>query len=56
MLQEKFVEDNLTIRDVIAKQNIVFRWILYLGLIAGILIFGMYGSGYNAGAFFYGKF
>jgi len=56
MLQEKFDEDNLTIRDVIAKQNIVFRWILYLGLIAGILIFGMYGSGYNAGAFFYGKF
>lgn len=56
MLQEKFEKDDMTIRDVIAKQNIVFRWILYLGLIAGILVFGMYGSGYNAGAFFYGQF
>ena len=56
MLQEKFNKDGMTIRDVIAKQNILFRWLLYLGLIAGILVFGMYGSGYNAGAFFYGKF
>lgn len=56
MLQEKFDKDGMTIRDVIAKQNILFRWLLYLALIAGILVFGMYGSGYNAGAFFYGKF
>ena len=56
MLQEKFNKDGMTIRDVIAKQNILFRWLLYLALIAGILVFGMYGSGYNAGAFFYGKF
>jgi D-alanyl-lipoteichoic acid acyltransferase DltB (MBOAT superfamily) len=56
MLQEKFDKENLCIRDVIAQQNIVFRWILYLGLIAAILIFGMYGTGYNAGAFFYGQF
>ena len=56
MLQEKFNKDGMTIRDVIAKQNILSRWLLYLALIAGILVFGMYGSGYNAGAFFYGKF
>lgn len=56
MLQEKFDKDNMTVRDVIAKQNIVFRWILYIGLIAGIIVFGMYGAGYNAGAFFYGQF
>lgn len=51
MLQER-----MCIRDEIAKQNIIFRWILYLGLIAGILIFGIYGSGYDAGAFVYGQF
>lgn len=56
MLQEKFAKENLCIRDVIAKQNLVFRWILYLGLIGGIIVLGMYGSGYNAGAFFYGRF
>jgi D-alanyl-lipoteichoic acid acyltransferase DltB (MBOAT superfamily) len=56
MLQEKYAKNNLCVRDVIAQQNIVFRWILYLGLIAAILIWGVYGTGYNAGAFFYGKF
>lgn len=51
MLQEK-----MCIRDEIAKQNIVFRWILYITLIFSILIFGIYGSGYDAGAFVYGNF
>lgn len=51
MLQEK-----MCIRDFIGKQNLVFRWIMYLGLIASILIFGIYGSGYDAGAFVYGQF
>lgn len=51
MLQEKMV-----IRDEIAKQNIVFRWCMYFALIFGILIFGIYGSGYDAGAFVYGQF
>ena len=29
---------------------------IYFGLIFGIIIFGIYGSGYNAGAFVYGQF
>ena len=56
MLQEKFDKDGKTIRDVVAEQNIVFRWALYLGAFAGILILGIYGSGYNASAFVYGQF
>lgn len=51
MLQEKMV-----IRDELAKQNIVFRWSLYFALIFGIIIFGIYGSGYDASAFVYGQF
>lgn len=51
MLQEKMV-----IRDEIAKQNIVFRWMMYLALIAAILIFGIYGPGYDAASFVYGQF
>ena len=53
---EQFDKDNKGIRDVICEQNIIFRWILYFGLIFGIIIFGIYGSGYNAGAFVYGQF
>ena len=51
MLQEK-----MNIRDEIAKQNLIFRWMLYLLLIAGIIIFGVYGTGYDASSFVYGKF
>ncbi len=39
-------ENNINIREVIARRNIVFRWILYYLLIFYILIFGAYGSGY----------
>lgn len=56
MLQEKFAKDGKGIRDVVGEQNLVFRWILYFGLIFGIIILGKYGSGYNAGTFVYGQF
>lgn len=51
MLQER-----MCIRDEIAKQNIVFRWIIYLIPIAGIFVWGIYGSGFDASAFVYGQF
>ena len=40
----------------IAMQNEIFRAILIIGLILVILIFGAYGSGYNASDFIYGQF
>lgn len=49
-------EHGVVIRDWIAAQNLLFRWILYLSLIAAILVLGMYGEGYNAAAFVYQKF
>lgn len=45
-----------SVREQISTYNIVFRWILYYGLIFAILIFGMYGPGFNAGDFVYGNF
>lgn len=44
------------IREWIAKQNIVFRWILLYMLIFSILIFGQYGPGYEVQAFIYEAF
>ena len=49
-------ERGIGIRDWIAKQNLVFRWALYLGIIAAIFIFGMYGEGYDAAGFVYQQF
>jgi D-alanyl-lipoteichoic acid acyltransferase DltB (MBOAT superfamily) len=49
-------ENGMKIRETLAKQNIVFRWLLILLFVAFILIFGIYGPGYNAGSFIYGNF
>lgn len=49
-------ESGIKMRETIAKQNIVFRWILYLVALAVILIFGMYGPEYDASSFIYGGF
>ena len=51
MLQEK-----MSIRQELAKQGIVFRWlIVFLGVFA-VIIFGIYGPGYDASTFIYEQF
>ncbi len=49
-------EKGICVRERIAGSNIVFRWaIYYIGFFA-ILIFGVYGPGYDAASFIYMKF
>ena len=51
MLQER-----MSVRETLAKQNLIFRWaIIFIGLFA-VIIFGIYGSGYNASSFIYEQF
>lgn len=45
-----------SVREIVARQNLVFRWVLYLGLFIAVLLFGMYGEGYNPADFIYGGF
>lgn len=52
LLQEK----GYNIREKISKQNLLFRWILYLGALFAIIILGIYGKGYAASSFIYGQF
>jgi len=49
-------EKGVHIRETVSRQNLVFRWLLYLAAIFAIIIFGMYGPGYNAAEFIYGRF
>lgn len=50
------LQENLRVRETLAKQNIVFRWsIMLLGLIA-VILFGIYGPGYDAASFIYEQF
>jgi hypothetical protein len=43
-------------RDWIAQRQIVVRWVIYYGLVFTILIFGIYGPGYDASSFVYMKY
>ena len=47
------LQEKGSVRDMVQKQNIVFRYALLLGIIFAILILGIYGPGYSAGSFAY---
>lgn len=46
-------EYGIKIRQELAKQNLIFRWIIYWIAIFGILTFGIYGPEYDATKFIY---
>lgn len=56
LVVDYFHERGVQIREVIAGQNIVIRWIIYYTAILLVLIFGMYGPNYNASSFIYAQF
>lgn len=49
-------EKGIQIRDRISKVNIVCRWLIYYVAIFSIIVFGIYGAGYDASSFIYMKF
>lgn len=49
-------EKGVRIREGIAKQVLVVRWGIYYAAIFALIIFGMYGPGYDAASFIYERF
>ena len=49
-------ECGYSVRQLIAQQNAVFRWMIYLAGIFAVMVFGVYGIGYDAGSFIYRGF
>ncbi len=49
-------ESGVKIRESLAKQNLLFRWGMILLLLVVILIFGVYGPGYDPRDFIYGGY
>ncbi len=49
-------EKGYHIRDAIARQHILFRWLIFFAAILSILVFGIYGPGYDAASFIYEQF
>lgn len=46
-------EQGISIRQKVDSASIVWRWLFYLAAIFAVLIFGIYGAGYDASAFVY---
>ena len=49
-------ECGYSVRELIARQNMVFRWLIYLTGAFSIVLFGIYGMGYDAQSFIYRGF
>lgn len=49
-------EHGISLRERLAEQNLAFRWLAYLAAILAILLFGVYGVGFDAGQFIYFQF
>lgn len=45
-----------SVREFIYKQDLWFRWLFYLISLASIMIFGIWGTGYDGSAFIYFQF
>ena len=45
-----------SIRERIAQYNLIFRWAIYYIAIFSVVVFGIYGPGYNAASFVYMQF
>lgn len=50
------LQESESMREMIARRNVVLRWMIYYGAFFAILIFGLYGPGYSASDFIYGNF
>jgi D-alanyl-lipoteichoic acid acyltransferase DltB (MBOAT superfamily) len=47
---------DVEIREKIIKQAIWYRWLIMIGAILAILVFGIWGAGYDASSFIYQQF
>ncbi len=53
LLVSSLQEKGMSIRAELDKQNLVFRGMIFIVFIYAIVLFGVYGSGYDASAFAY---
>lgn len=51
-----FLQTRFSVREKLSEQGIVFRYIIVYIAVFAILIFGIYGPGYDSAQFIYGNF
>ena len=50
------MQERMKLRDALAEQNIIFRWIIIYAGLFSIILFGVYGPAYDAASFIYEQF
>ena len=53
---EHFSKDQTSAVATLTRQHVIIRWVVYLILIFDVILFGVYGSGYDMRSFMYGGF
>lgn len=56
MIAVELIGKHYDFEEAIAKEHCVFTWTVFMVIILGILIFGVYGPGYAASQFIYFQF
>jgi hypothetical protein len=46
----------IKIREIVIRQELWCRWLCYIGFVMFIMIFGIWGAGYDAAGFIYFQF
>ena len=50
------MQEKGNLRELLEGQHILVRWGIYLGAVALVAVLGVYGPGYDAAQFIYGRF
>lgn len=56
LIADIFSYRDVSLREWVGRRNVSVRWVLYYALIFGIILWGMYGGGYNPAEFIYRGF
>lgn len=56
LLAVSLIQERQSLRELISRQRLPLRWALYLLCLFGVLIFGIYGPGYDSAQFIYMNF
>lgn len=56
LLVADILKEKMPVRETLAKQNTLFRWFILMAGIFAVIVFGIYGPGYDAASFIYEQF
>lgn len=56
LLVVDILQEKMPLRETLGQKNIFLRWVLIFGCLFAVLLFGIYGPGYDASNFIYEQF